>query len=77
MRLISGSILIGFSLVALVLDGFGGGSTRMFSDTDWYVRINIPIGLEILIWVFMAIGVGLIVWESRNIGQANKKGGKK
>ena len=80
MRLLSGSFLIGFSLLALVLNGFRGGQMGLGGGVqlgDWYFTILVPIWLEILAWAFMAGGVGLIIWESWDIWQANKKGGKK
>lgn len=77
MKLIGGSILIGFSLLALVLKGFTGRGGDILGPGDsWFVRIDVPVCLQILLWVFMGIGVGLIVWELVDSRQARKGGNK-
>ena len=78
MRLIAGSILVGFTLLAKVFGGFGG-STRFGpalggEGRDWSISIYVPTGLEILIWLFMLVGIGLMVWELIDIFKARKKG---
>ncbi len=58
MRLIAGSILSGFSLLAMVLDGLDGGTGGL----DWSIHINVPVALQVLTWFLMALGIALIVW---------------
>jgi len=58
MKLIEGSILSGFSLLAIVLGGLDGGTGGL----DLSIHIHVPVALQALTWLFMALGVGLIVW---------------
>ncbi len=62
MKLIAGSILVGFTLLSLTLSGLSGGAVTRSIDTDWDIGIYTPLGIEILIWLFMAIGIGLMIW---------------
>jgi len=61
-KLIAGSILVGFTLLSLTLSGLSGGAVTRSIDTDWDIGIYTPLGIEILIWLFMAIGIGLMIW---------------
>ena len=71
MRLIAGSILVGFTLLAQVL-----GNIRIDPS---YVRtfrpemfLGIPDGINALLWLFLIVGIGLIIWELIDVVKSRK-----
>ena len=59
MKLIAGSILAGFGLLATAL-GHLRGSERLYSYPNLYYHLDTPI--EVLAILFIAGGIGLIGW---------------
>jgi len=76
MKLIAGSILIGFSVLNLTLSSLQGtfgtssGTWRKYlaPSSEPEIILNFTFGFNAsaiaiaLTWVFLAVGVGLIVW---------------
>ena len=62
MKLISGSILLGLSLIALVFGHLRIGTSLISARArpDWVVRLDEPV--EALIIMVMIAGIGLMVW---------------
>ena len=55
MKLIAGSILTGLSLLSLVFGHLSVGKWE-----DYRVELDTPV--EVLVILFMAVGIGLIIW---------------